>query len=242
MNQSSLQQKTAPVLKSHFIYATLGLNVVEDVHAIMTAVNHALPEGKKHFLKPQTVADLQSHIENGFPVLGAINCHTGELGAILLITPTEDKTLCKNLDGYQLIDQAKTAVIQCVAVHPKFEGIGLMKAMLKTAELVAANMGIRNLVAKIATEGATFEGNKASEAGFARAGFEASAKGNDPKLNYPVQYWTKSALPQVANVDHPVFNGEYGHNNSPKFDFSKPTERTGSSTSFAEDPRPLSFF
>lgn len=213
----------APSAKCHFTYATLGVKAVEEAHQLLKIVNENLSDETKHFLKPQSVENLTAHINNGFPILGALDVQSGKLAGILLITPTKDPSLCQNLDGYKLLDQKNTAVIQCVAVNPEFEGNGLMKALLKHAQRIASHMGMKHLVSKVATEGVSagkvWPANKGSENGFDKSGFSAEAAGHDPKMGYPVRYWLKSQLQQVANADFPVLNG-WDKSGMPLLDFS----------------------
>ena len=197
MLNSIYSNATAP---DQFTVARLGQNVMPAVAALFEATKQSLPDDQSHFIKPQPLSDLRRHVGLGFPVIGAIDNQSGQLAAVLLMTPAEKAEFGKNLDGYpKHLMASGAAVVQCVAVHPDFKGNGLMDKILKGAEQLASTQHIYELVAKVADD------NQASAKGFLKASFTPAAHGVDAKLGYDVTYWKKDCE-SLAPAALPLFN------------------------------------
>lgn len=201
-----------PPVQHDFTIASLGPKLVHDIQQILIETQNALPVDQKHFIKPLTLTDIGRHIHYGFPVIGAVDANSGQIGGVLLMTPTENLDLCRNLEGYpdNLIGSGY-GVVQNVAVLPEFGGQGLMQRMLQGAIELAPKGGIYHLVAKVADE------NSNSLKGFAKHGFEEAAKGIDPKLGHEVTYLQKDidgSTARLASGGIRLFNGSaYDHAN-----------------------------
>lgn len=196
-----LNEQYSPVATpQQFTVARLTAQSMPQVADLLTATQNSLPDDKKHFIKPQSLGDLYRHVSNGLPVLGAVDNTTGQIAAVLLMTPAEKAYLGKNLADYpSKIMESGAAVIQCVAVHPDFQGKGLMDKILHGAELLAAKEHMTDLVAKVATV------NNASNKGFLKAAFMVAAEGTDEKLGYDVAY-LKKTCEALAPTAFPIFN------------------------------------
>lgn len=196
-----------------FTIARLTSASMPQVATLLVETQTALPDDQKHFIKPQSLTDLRRHAHYGFPVLGAIENNTGRLAAVLLMTPAEKAEFGRNLTDYpKEVMESGAAVVQCVAVHPAYQGHGLMNKMLKSAEELAAKEHIFELVAKVANS------NGASTRGFLKASFTDAVTGIDPAKGYDVTYWKKSCE-SLAPKSFPIFNAPQ-HDNDEYATFS----------------------
>lgn len=185
----------------NYQFAILAYSDLKEAAELLDAVHGDLPAENRHFLKPQDYDSLRQHHMKGFPVLGAIDTHSGRLASILLITPTRHPELCRNIAGYphQFLN-SDAAVIQSVATHPDYKRQGLMPQMLQAAEEAGRQMGLSELLAKVA------DSNLASTTRFEKAGFQPAAEGHDPKAGYKVTYWHKKIGEQLALKPQAGFN------------------------------------
>ncbi len=180
-----------------FHVVTLGYDDIPAFVSLQKVVRDTLAEDKKHHLKERTAEDLKTHLDAGMPLIG-VKDGKGALVAQVL-TSFADNAAAKNINRYPLQGKEKTTlIIQSLAVHPEFEGLGLSKKMHAKIVSVAAENGKSELMAKVADD------NPKSQNSFVKNHFTVAAQGTDPAKGYDVTYFAKTlngcsaAQPKVA--------------------------------------------
>lgn len=213
MNNAILAAKTAsiPYKSDQFEISQLGKATFKEVVRILEDVRASLPEDERHFIKPQSLADLYNHHSRGFPVLGSVEMATGKIAGVLLITPSEGSDANPKLANYpQSVKECDTGIISSVATTPGYSG--QMEPLLDQALQYAAT-GLMAVWAKVSDE------NTRSSKRFTESGFVDKIHGYDPERNYAVTYYRKS-LDGIAPKELPVFNE--GHEPSRILQFPTP--------------------
>lgn len=161
-------------------------------HALQGQVIAALPAAKKHFLKPRDLASLYNHVGGCMPALGVLDKTDTLVAGALVTYPHHDDAA--NVAEYPVHGAAATtAIIQSLMVAPTHKGLGLSAALLESAEMVAAQHGYTQLMAKVSVL------NTASQHIFQSAGFKPfRAPFFDAKGGYEAQFWVK----QVGHVQN----------------------------------------
>ncbi len=118
--------------------------------ALQAKVIAALPEDKKHYLKPRTAEDLEAHLSADMPVI-VVKDHDGKIIAQALVT-LFNSPAAKNLGDYPNIGTDPKAAVQAVQVDPDARGKKLSEVLLNAAKIEAAKLGAASLLAKVATD------------------------------------------------------------------------------------------
>ncbi len=151
----------------------------------------ALPEGKKHFLKPRSEKDLLAHFDDGMPIIGAKDENGKLVAGALMSYPSRDAVM--NIDDYPISNKHTTAVIQSLMCHPDHEGKGLGKHIVQVAVDLAAQKGLGCVVAKVAQD-------NPSHATFIKGEFVRAAWAVDQNGNYPVWFMKHDIYPNSIKV------------------------------------------
>lgn len=148
--------------------------------ALQAKVIAALPEDKKHYLKPRTAQDLEAHLDADMPII-AVKDHDGKIIAQELVT-LFNSPAAKNLENYPNIGTDPKAAVQAVQVDPEARGKKLSEVLLNAAKTEAANLGAASLLAKVASD-------NDSQKSFLNTGFTKAAAVWDKAGGYFANYF-----------------------------------------------------
>ena len=144
---------------------------------------------KPYHLKERTAEDVEAHFGERMPLIGA-RAYTSEMkhGTLVagcLLSFLKNHEAVKNLDGYPVTEEMMpvTAVVQSLCVNPAYAGNKISQLVLSAATSAAQQNGMTNLISAIADD------NPASIKAFREAGYEAFARGTDPKQGYAKTYY-----------------------------------------------------
>ncbi len=153
------------------------------VHQLIIAARAGLTEETRHWLKPRSQGEISAHFASCNPVFGIMN-GKGELVACALLKPLADAEDPANHLNYpaEALKDGHWAV-QSLAVHPDYQGRGLMTRLLThVTDYARTHPSIHSLIAKVNSR------HTGSQQGFLNTGFTIAAQGQDHASGDPVVY------------------------------------------------------
>lgn len=186
-------QLSAPVLTA----VKLGRAHAPALAKLIAATREALPEEKRHHLKPKTVAQINAHFAAFNPAFGLLN-KKGQLIACAMLCPLDpqDEHAVQNYPAEHLMPGNWS--LQSVAKHPDYKGHDIMPVLINHTKVYAkTNPQIDFVVAKVNSQ------NNPGKQILLKSGFAHATVGHDVASGDPVVYlglYTGSGLARDAQT------------------------------------------